>query len=98
MADKATEEGQEIGGVVQVLDIETGSLADAAGTAAGAERAQEATEAGVPQFTLRADHRGHLAALMAALELLPEAEAADGRLALREFEFWEEKHRRTAVS
>jgi hypothetical protein len=46
-----------------------------------------------PTFLLRADQKGHLRALMAALQELPEHEAAQGLRTLREFDLWEETHR-----
>jgi hypothetical protein len=48
---------------------------------------------GCPTFTLRADEVGHLRALMAVLEVLPESATVDGQRVLREFEVWEEAHR-----
>ncbi len=47
----------------------------------------------VPFFVLRADQKGHIRALMAALGELPDHEAAAGLLKLREFDLYEEMHR-----
>jgi len=44
-----------------------------------------------PTFTLRADQPGHLRALIAALEELPEGGAY--LPVIRDFELWEEAHR-----
>jgi hypothetical protein len=45
-----------------------------------------------PTFVLRADKKGHIRALMAALQELPN-EQAEGLRTLREFDLWEEMHR-----
>jgi hypothetical protein len=54
-------------------------------------------QAAMPRFVLRADEVGHLRALMAVLEVLPESATVDGQRVLREFEIWEEEHRETAA-
>jgi len=46
----------------------------------------------VPTFVLRADRKGHLRALMAALQELPQ-ETTEGLATLREFDLYEEAHR-----
>lgn len=47
----------------------------------------------VPSFTLRADKRGHLRALMAAMQELPDGELREAMATLREFELFEEAAR-----
>ena len=46
-----------------------------------------------PTFTLRADQRGHLRALMAAMQEMPEGDLREALETLREFELYEEAHR-----
>ena len=47
-----------------------------------------------PTFVLRADKPGHLRALMGAMPALPAEDQRTATKMLREFEFWEEAHRK----
>jgi hypothetical protein len=65
-----------------------------ASTASGAATTPaQANRAPCPTFTLRADHQGHLRALLVAINELPAEERKNARSTLREFELWEETHR-----
>lgn len=60
----------------------------------GAKKAPAATdEKPCPMLTLTAGRPGHLRALLAIIDELPEQERPGARLTLREFELWEEAHR-----
>jgi hypothetical protein len=67
------------------------SVVEEASTAAAA--ADAGSEEVVPTFTLRADQRGHLRALIAAAGELGEADMRDALGVIREFELYEEAQR-----